>query len=66
MYPVQKLPVGPMKVEVRQRWRRGAAMHLRGLLCVGMYGQTFPNQDEAPMRVVVPGKNYGIDMRRYF
>jgi methionine sulfoxide reductase catalytic subunit len=29
------------------------------LLCVGMYGQTLPNQDGAPVRMVIPWK-YGF------
>jgi sulfoxide reductase catalytic subunit YedY len=28
------------------------------LLCVGMYGETLPNQDGAPIRIIVPWK-YG-------
>ena len=34
------------------------AMHHLTLLCVGMYGETLPNQDGAPVRIVVPWK-YG-------
>jgi len=34
------------------------AMHPLTLLCVGMYGETLPNQDGAPVRIVVPWK-YG-------
>jgi sulfoxide reductase catalytic subunit YedY len=35
------------------------ALHPLTLLCVGMYGQTLPNQDGAPVRMVVPWK-YGF------
>jgi sulfoxide reductase catalytic subunit YedY len=35
------------------------AMHPLTLLCVGMYGETLPNQDGAPVRMVVPWK-YGF------
>lgn len=35
------------------------AMHPLTLLCVGMYGETLPNQDGAPVRIVVPWK-YGF------
>jgi sulfoxide reductase catalytic subunit YedY len=34
------------------------AMHPLALLCVGMYGETLPNQDGAPVRMVIPWK-YG-------
>ena len=35
------------------------AMHPLALLCFGMYGEELPNQDGAPMRIVVPWK-YGF------
>jgi len=38
--------------------RLDEAMHPLALLCVGMYGETLPNQDGAPVRVVIPWK-YG-------
>jgi sulfoxide reductase catalytic subunit YedY len=38
--------------------RLDEAMHPLTLLCVGMYGQTLPNQDGAPVRMVIPWK-YG-------
>ena len=34
-------------------------MHPLTLLCVGMYGETLPNQDGAPVRMVIPWK-YGF------
>ena len=33
-------------------------MHSLALLCVGMYGDVLPNQDGAPVRMVIPWK-YG-------
>ena len=39
--------------------RMDEAMHPLTLLCFGMYGTTLPNQDGAPLRLVVPWK-YGF------
>lgn len=39
--------------------RMDEAMHPLTLLCFGMYGETLPNQDGAPIRVVIPWK-YGF------
>ncbi len=39
--------------------RLDEAMHPLTLLCFGMYGETLPNQDGAPVRLVVPWK-YGF------
>jgi len=39
--------------------RMDEAMHPLTLLCFGMYGETLPNQDGAPIRMVVPWK-YGF------
>ena len=39
--------------------RLDEAMHPLALLCVGMYGETLPNQNGAPVRMVVPWK-YGF------
>jgi sulfoxide reductase catalytic subunit YedY len=39
--------------------RMDEAMHPLALLCFGMYGQTLPNQDGAPLRLVLPWK-YGF------
>jgi len=39
--------------------RLDEAMHPLALLCVGMYGETLPPQDGAPVRMVVPWK-YGF------
>jgi len=39
--------------------RMDEAMHPLALLCFGMYGESLPNQDGAPLRIVVPWK-YGF------
>jgi sulfoxide reductase catalytic subunit YedY len=39
--------------------RMDEAMHPLALLCFGMYGEALPNQDGAPLRVVLPWK-YGF------
>ncbi len=39
--------------------RLDEAMHPLALLCVGMYGETLPPQDGAPVRIVLPWK-YGF------
>ncbi len=39
--------------------RLDEAMHPLALLCVGMYGESLPNQDGAPVRMVIPWK-YGF------
>lgn len=39
--------------------RMDEAMHPLTLLCFGMYGENLPNQDGAPLRIVVPWK-YGF------
>jgi methionine sulfoxide reductase catalytic subunit len=39
--------------------RMDEAMHPLTLLCFGMYGEILPNQDGAPLRVVIPWK-YGF------
>jgi len=39
--------------------RMDEAMHPLALLCFGMYGEALPNQDGAPVRLVVPWK-YGF------
>jgi sulfoxide reductase catalytic subunit YedY len=38
--------------------RLDEAMHPLALLCVGMYGESLPNQDGAPVRLILPWK-YG-------
>ena len=39
--------------------RMDEAMHPLALLCFGMYGEDFPNQDGAPLRIILPWK-YGF------
>ncbi|MGA2967083.1 MAG: protein-methionine-sulfoxide reductase catalytic subunit MsrP, partial [Terriglobales bacterium] len=39
--------------------RMDEAMHPLALLCFGLYGETLPNQDGAPLRIVIPWK-YGF------
>lgn len=39
--------------------RLDEAMHPLALLCVGLYGETLPNQNGAPVRIVLPWK-YGF------
>jgi sulfoxide reductase catalytic subunit YedY len=39
--------------------RLDEAMHPLALLCFGMYGETLPNQNGAPVRLIVPWK-YGF------
>jgi sulfoxide reductase catalytic subunit YedY len=39
--------------------RLDEAMNPLTLLCVGMYGETLPNQDGAPVRIIIPWK-YGF------
>ena len=39
--------------------RMDEAMNPLALLCFGMYGEDLPNQDGAPLRIVVPWK-YGF------
>ena len=39
--------------------RMDEAMHPLALLCFGMYGEELPNQDGAPLRLVLPWK-YGF------
>jgi len=43
----------------REGLRMDEAMHPLALLCFGMYGETLPNQDGAPLRIVLPWK-YGF------
>src|SRR2546427_9116445 len=43
--------------------RMDEAMNPLALLCVGMYGETLPNQDGAPVRMVLPWK-YGFKRDR--
>ncbi len=55
--PGQKRPV--LDWPYREGLRMDEAMHPLTLLSVGMYGKTMPNQNGAPVRLVVPWK-YGF------
>ncbi len=62
LYDLKQMP--GQRVDVL-RWpyveglRMDEAMHPLALLCFGMYGETLPNQDGAPLRIVIPWK-YGF------
>ncbi len=61
-YDVKQMPQGPyagIQLPYVEGLRLDEAMHPLTLLCVGMYGETLPNQDGAPVRMVVPWK-YGF------
>ena len=57
--PGQRGPFQPLKWPYREGLRLDEAMHPLTLLATGMYGQTLPNQNGAPLRLVVPWK-YGF------
>ncbi|MGB7846946.1 MAG: protein-methionine-sulfoxide reductase catalytic subunit MsrP [Candidatus Acidiferrum sp.] len=61
-YDPRQMPEGKnsgIELPYREGLRIDEAMHPLALLCVGMYGETLPNQDGAPVRMVVPWK-YGF------
>src|SRR5881398_1392087 len=55
--PGQRVPV--LDWPYVEGLRMDEAMHPLALLCFGMYGEVLPNQDGAPLRIVVPWK-YGF------
>lgn len=55
--PGQRIPVLPWPYV--EGLRIDEAMHPLTLLCFGMYGEVLPNQDGAPLRLIVPWK-YGF------
>jgi len=55
--PGQKVPV--LSWPYVEGLRMDEAMNPLALLCFGMYGEALPNQDGAPLRIVVPWK-YGF------
>jgi methionine sulfoxide reductase catalytic subunit len=60
-YNRRQMPLGPqagIQFPYVEGLRLDEAMHPLTLLCVGMYGDKLPNQDGAPVRIVVPWK-YG-------
>ena len=61
-YDVKQMPEGPsagIELPYVEGLRMDEAMHPLTTLCVGMYGETLPNQDGAPVRMVIPWK-YGF------
>ena len=60
-YDPKQMPLGRsagIPVPYHEGLRLDEAMHPLALLCVGMYGEVLPNQNGAPIRLVVPWK-YG-------
>jgi methionine sulfoxide reductase catalytic subunit len=60
-YDRSQMPLGErsgIELPYVEGLRLDEAMHPLTLLCVGMYGETLPNQDGAPVRLVIPWK-YG-------
>ncbi|MGH8751583.1 MAG: protein-methionine-sulfoxide reductase catalytic subunit MsrP [Burkholderiales bacterium] len=55
--PGQRVPV--LQWPYIEALRMDEAMHPLTLLCAGLYGQPLPNQNGAPLRVVIPWK-YGF------
>jgi sulfoxide reductase catalytic subunit YedY len=61
-YDPQQMPLGKyagIALPYVEGLRLDEAMHPLSLICVGMYGETLPNQDGAPVRMVIPWK-YGF------
>jgi methionine sulfoxide reductase catalytic subunit len=61
-YQPKQMPLGAqagIELPYREGLRLDEAMNPLALLCVGMYGETLPNQDGAPVRIVIPWK-YGF------
>lgn len=61
-YDLKQMPEGPnagIPLPYVEGLRLDEAMHPLTLLCVGMYGETLPSQNGAPMRMIVPWK-YGF------
>jgi methionine sulfoxide reductase catalytic subunit len=61
-YDIKQMPLGPragIQLPYVEGLRLDEAMNPLALLAVGMYGQTLPNQDGAPVRMVLPWK-YGF------
>jgi sulfoxide reductase catalytic subunit YedY len=56
-FPGQQLPV--LDWPYVEGLRMDEAMHPLAILCVGLYGEVLPNQNGAPIRLVVPWK-YGF------
>ncbi len=61
-YDSRQMPLGGqagIQLPYVEGLRLDEAMNPLTLLCVGMYGETLPNQDGAPVRMVIPWK-YGF------
>jgi sulfoxide reductase catalytic subunit YedY len=61
-YDVKQMPEGPragIELPYVEGLRLDEAMNPLTLLTIGMYGETLPNQDGAPVRMVIPWK-YGF------
>ena len=61
-YDLKQMPLGPragIELPYVEGLRLDEAMHPLTLLSFGMYGETLPNQDGAPVRMVIPWK-YGF------
>ena len=61
-YSINQMPEGPragIELPYVEGLRLDEAMNPLTLLTVGMYGETLPNQDGAPVRMVIPWK-YGF------
>jgi len=61
-YDTRQMPLGPeagIELPYVEGLRLDEAMNPLALLTVGMYGETLPNQDGAPVRMVIPWK-YGF------
>jgi methionine sulfoxide reductase catalytic subunit len=61
-YDPKQMPLGGsagIELPYVEGLRLDEAMNPLALLCVGMYGETLPNQDGAPVRMVIPWK-YGF------
>ena len=61
-YDTRQMPLGSeagIELPYVEGLRLDEAMNPLALLCVGMYGETLPNQDGAPVRMVIPWK-YGF------
>jgi sulfoxide reductase catalytic subunit YedY len=62
LYDPKQMPgqrTGVLKWPYVEGLRMDEAMHPLALLCFGMYGEVLPNQDGAPLRIVIPWK-YGF------
>jgi sulfoxide reductase catalytic subunit YedY len=62
LYDPKQMPAGRyagIPLPYVEGLRMDEAMHPLAILCVGMYGEVLPNQNGAPLRLVVPWK-YGF------